>query len=76
MHSMQMLVDCAFATWLLRTLLTYFSKLPQARHPPRSLTMALGHEVEKYDQLCDALESQLVSLAISWASYAITAYSL
>ncbi|KAH9850658.1 hypothetical protein C2E23DRAFT_734732 [Lenzites betulinus] len=31
-----------------------------APHPPRSLTAALGREVERYDQLCDAIESQLL----------------
>ncbi|KAJ7037534.1 hypothetical protein C8F04DRAFT_1393724 [Mycena alexandri] len=30
--------------------------------PPQSLTSALGREVEKYDQLCDSIESQLASL--------------
>lgn len=29
--------------------------------PPQSLTSALGREVEKYDQLCDSIESQLAS---------------
>ena len=33
-----------------------------APRPPRSLTAALGREVEKYDQLCDAIESQLARL--------------
>ncbi|KAK7694172.1 hypothetical protein QCA50_001352 [Cerrena zonata] len=28
-------------------------------NPPRSLTASLGREIEKYDQLCDALESHL-----------------
>ncbi|KAJ7642287.1 hypothetical protein B0H17DRAFT_1172393 [Mycena rosella] len=28
--------------------------------PPSSLTAALGREVEKYDQLCDSIESQLL----------------
>ncbi|KAJ7630438.1 hypothetical protein FB45DRAFT_866921 [Roridomyces roridus] len=28
--------------------------------PPQSLTAALGREVEKYDQLCDSIESQLL----------------
>jgi hypothetical protein len=28
--------------------------------PPRSLTASLGREIEKFDQLCDALESRLV----------------
>ncbi|KAI0825238.1 hypothetical protein BC628DRAFT_1320608 [Trametes gibbosa] len=31
-----------------------------APHPPRSLTASLGREVEKYDQLCDAVESHLL----------------
>ena len=30
--------------------------------PPRSLTASLGREIEKFDQLCDALESRLVSV--------------
>ncbi|KAI0078490.1 hypothetical protein K474DRAFT_1770962 [Panus rudis PR-1116 ss-1] len=30
-----------------------------APHPPPSLTASLGREVEKYDQLCDALETHL-----------------
>ncbi|CCM01315.1 uncharacterized protein FIBRA_03364 [Fibroporia radiculosa] len=30
-----------------------------APSPPRSLTASLGREIEKYDQLCDAMESQL-----------------
>ncbi|KAJ6573983.1 hypothetical protein DFH09DRAFT_1456578 [Mycena vulgaris] len=32
-----------------------------APSPPSSLTAALGREVEKYDQLCDSIESQLAS---------------
>ncbi|KAF9787005.1 hypothetical protein BJ322DRAFT_1053160 [Thelephora terrestris] len=28
--------------------------------PPRSLTASLGREIEKFDQLCDALESRLL----------------
>ncbi|KAJ7456453.1 hypothetical protein FB451DRAFT_1048370 [Mycena latifolia] len=31
-----------------------------APSPPLSLTAALGREVEKYDQLCDSIESQLL----------------
>lgn len=31
-----------------------------APNPPRSLMASLGREVEKYDQLCDALELHLV----------------
>ncbi|OCH92680.1 hypothetical protein OBBRIDRAFT_790981 [Obba rivulosa] len=31
-----------------------------APYPPRSLTSTLGREVEKYDQLCDAMESHLL----------------
>ncbi|TCD66779.1 hypothetical protein EIP91_000970 [Steccherinum ochraceum] len=31
-----------------------------APYPPRSLTASLGREVEKYDQLCDAIESHLL----------------
>ncbi|KAI0662391.1 hypothetical protein C8Q70DRAFT_1051037 [Cubamyces menziesii] len=31
-----------------------------APHPPRSLTSSLGREVEKFDQLCDAMESHLL----------------
>ncbi|KAJ6626951.1 hypothetical protein B0H10DRAFT_2161456 [Mycena sp. CBHHK59/15] len=31
-----------------------------ALSPPQSLTAALGREVEKYDQLCDSIESQLL----------------
>ncbi|KZT67670.1 hypothetical protein DAEQUDRAFT_739269 [Daedalea quercina L-15889] len=30
-----------------------------ASRPPRSLTASLGREVEKYDQLCDAIETRL-----------------
>ncbi|PCH33210.1 hypothetical protein WOLCODRAFT_159913 [Wolfiporia cocos MD-104 SS10] len=30
-----------------------------APHPPRTLTASLGREVEKYDQLCDAMEAHL-----------------
>lgn len=30
--------------------------------PPRSLTASLGREIEKFDQLCDALESRLVRM--------------
>jgi hypothetical protein len=30
-------------------------------YPPRSLTDSLGREVEKFDQLYDAMESRLVS---------------
>ncbi|KAG9314723.1 hypothetical protein JVU11DRAFT_5532 [Chiua virens] len=33
-----------------------------APHPPRSLTASLGCELEKYDQVCDAIESQLRQL--------------
>ena len=32
-----------------------------APHPPRTLTASLGRELERYDQVCDAIESQLVS---------------
>ncbi|OBZ78993.1 hypothetical protein A0H81_00304 [Grifola frondosa] len=28
--------------------------------PPRALTASLGREIEKYDQLCDAMESHLL----------------
>ncbi|KAH7930584.1 hypothetical protein BV22DRAFT_59242 [Leucogyrophana mollusca] len=31
-----------------------------AHYPPRSLTAVLGREVEKFDQLCDAMESHLL----------------
>ncbi|KII86322.1 hypothetical protein PLICRDRAFT_43918 [Plicaturopsis crispa FD-325 SS-3] len=31
-----------------------------APKPPRSLTSSLGREIEKYDQLCDAMESQML----------------
>ncbi|KIJ68819.1 hypothetical protein HYDPIDRAFT_25071 [Hydnomerulius pinastri MD-312] len=31
-----------------------------APYPPRNLTASLGRELEKYDQLCDAMESQLL----------------
>ncbi|KAH9891127.1 hypothetical protein C8Q73DRAFT_792548 [Cubamyces lactineus] len=31
-----------------------------APHPPRSLTSSLGREVQKFDQLCDAMESHLL----------------
>ncbi|KAA1468409.1 hypothetical protein DENSPDRAFT_463959 [Dentipellis sp. KUC8613] len=31
-----------------------------APRPPQSLTASLGREVEKYDQLCDAMESHLL----------------
>ena len=34
-----------------------------ATRPPRSLTDALGREIEKYDQLCDTVEAHLVSTA-------------
>lgn len=30
-------------------------------YPPRNLTASLGREIEKYEQLCDAMEAQLVS---------------
>lgn len=32
--------------------------------PPRSLTASLGREIEKFDQLCDALESRLVRMLL------------
>jgi hypothetical protein len=32
-----------------------------APYPPRTLTASLGRELEKYDQVCDAIELQLVS---------------
>lgn len=32
--------------------------------PPRSLTASLGREIEKFDQLCDALESRLVRVSL------------
>ncbi|KAJ7748486.1 hypothetical protein DFH07DRAFT_1062507 [Mycena maculata] len=32
--------------------------------PPQSLTAALGREVEKYDQLCDSIESQLAPISV------------
>ncbi|KJA29340.1 hypothetical protein HYPSUDRAFT_196712 [Hypholoma sublateritium FD-334 SS-4] len=31
-------------------------------NPPRSLTTALGRDIEIYDQLCDSIETQLASL--------------
>ncbi|KAF8557394.1 hypothetical protein OG21DRAFT_1482268 [Imleria badia] len=31
-----------------------------APHPPRTLTASLGRELEKYDQICDAIELQLL----------------
>ncbi|KXN87541.1 hypothetical protein AN958_08475 [Leucoagaricus sp. SymC.cos] len=31
-----------------------------ANHPPKALTSTLGRELEKYDQLCDAIESHLL----------------
>ncbi|KAG6331603.1 hypothetical protein ID866_7485 [Astraeus odoratus] len=31
-----------------------------APYPPRNLTASLGRELEKYDQLCDAIETQLL----------------
>ncbi|KAF7986224.1 hypothetical protein HWV62_38671 [Athelia sp. TMB] len=31
-----------------------------ASEPPKALTAALGREVEKYDQLCDAVEAQIL----------------
>ncbi|KAH7883967.1 hypothetical protein F5I97DRAFT_1621609 [Phlebopus sp. FC_14] len=31
-----------------------------ASHPPRTLTVSLGRELERYDQLCDTVESQLL----------------
>ncbi|KAG8220168.1 hypothetical protein J3R82DRAFT_1201 [Butyriboletus roseoflavus] len=31
-----------------------------APYPPRTLTASLGRELEKYDQFCDAIESQLL----------------
>ncbi|KAI0793290.1 hypothetical protein C8Q75DRAFT_749641 [Abortiporus biennis] len=31
-----------------------------APYPPRALAATLGREIEKYDQLCDALESHLI----------------
>ncbi|KAJ2933585.1 hypothetical protein H1R20_g3533, partial [Candolleomyces eurysporus] len=38
------------------------SKLKGARNilPPQSLTAALGREIEKYDQICDAMEAHLL----------------
>lgn len=42
-------------------LITYPSGIHHyAPGPPRSLTASLGREIEKFDQLCDALESRLV----------------
>ena len=37
-----------------------------ASGPPRSLTASLGREIEKFDQLCDALESRLVRIFLSF----------
>ena len=31
------------------------------QNPPRSLTAALGRDIERYDQLCDSIEAQLAS---------------
>lgn len=33
-----------------------------ALHPARILTASLGRELEKYDQICDIIESHLVSI--------------
>lgn len=39
-----------------------YSKLGHdAPNPPRSLIQSFGQEVERYDQLCDMIEAQLVS---------------
>ncbi|TFK40916.1 hypothetical protein BDQ12DRAFT_720652 [Crucibulum laeve] len=41
-----------------------------APYPPRALTTSLGRETEKYDQLCDSIESQLLrSIAILERDY-------
>ena len=32
-----------------------------APRPPQSLTVALGRDIERYDQLCDAIEAHLAS---------------
>jgi hypothetical protein len=32
-----------------------------APKPPQSLTVALGRDIERYDQLCDAIEAHLAS---------------
>ena len=31
-----------------------------APYPPRNLTASLGRELEKYDQICDTIETHLV----------------
>lgn len=36
-----------------------------APSPPRSLTASLGRELEKYDQLCDSIESHLASTCLT-----------
>ncbi|KAK0465519.1 uncharacterized protein EV420DRAFT_1514708 [Desarmillaria tabescens] len=33
-------------------------------YPPRSLSASLGREIENYDQLCDAMESHLETIAV------------
>ena len=40
---------------------------PLPSGPPRALTLSLGREVEKFDQLCDAMESHLVRMARKYA---------
>lgn len=40
-----------------------------APQPHQSLTASLGREFEKYDQLCDAMESHLVRIVLICSSF-------
>lgn len=68
MDFMQIPEDCEICTRPLKmsTYTLLFSGIQKyASEPPKALTAALGREVEKYDQLCDAVEAQLVSRGLA-----------
>lgn len=45
---------------------SYYSDIRKyAPNPPRALTASLGREVEKFDQLCDAIEAHLVCTVVT-----------
>lgn len=67
MASMRMLRDCAPSPWAANrgSRISHLRGIQQyASRPPRSLTAALGREIEKYDQLCDAIDTQLACISL------------
>lgn len=57
-------VKCCFHIYVVSNA-TFLSGIQRyVPRSPRSLTSALGTELARYDQICDSLESQLVSMIL------------